>query len=210
MIDDIIQAAGSLNRVHEWPLLAIVAQRWEIPNLTKQCRDLVSLFCGSAETHVPEKLRGDLSDREWDIVQSLDLMGEEVLTMRRSYIERIFEALRILYHRPTPQDFPNALTDLNRDELDLMDTERSAMLLGMWPCDECKDIPAYVLLEELRQHLPWFTSPSSYAGCVETLLTLLRQVEVSIRVDGDRPGCNQLRHFCKKLLEKVTNEARTS
>lgn len=76
MIDAIIQAAGSLNRVHEWPLLAIVAQRWELPNLTKQCRDLVSLFCGSAETHVPEKLRGDLSDREWDFVQSLDLMSE--------------------------------------------------------------------------------------------------------------------------------------
>lgn len=130
--------------------------------------------------------------------------------MRRSYIERIFEALRILYHRPIPQDFPNALTDLNRDELDLMDTERSDMLLDMWPCDECKDIPANVLLEELRQHLPWFISPSSYAGCVETLLTLLRQVEVNIRVDGDRPGCNQLRHFCKKLSEKVANGARTS
>lgn len=130
--------------------------------------------------------------------------------MRRSYIERIFEALRILYHRPTPQDFPNALTDINRDELDLMDTERSAMLLSMWPCDECKDIPADVLLEELREYVPWFTSPSSYAGCVETLLTLLRLVEVNIRVDGDIPGCNQLRHFCKKLLEKFTNKPRTS
>lgn len=75
-IDDMIQEAGSLVRVKEWPLLAIVAQRWDIPSLTKQCRDLVSLFCEGGQTNMPEELRGDLSDREWGFVLGLDLMGE--------------------------------------------------------------------------------------------------------------------------------------
>ncbi|KAJ4327605.1 hypothetical protein N0V84_001995 [Fusarium piperis] len=201
-----ILGALSLNQVPEWPLLAIVAQRCEIPGLTKQCRDLVSLSCGAADTRVPEKLRGDLSNREWDFVQDLELVDEHVLTMRRDYVDRIFEALRILCFRPTPQDFQNALTDISRDKLNLMDIERSAMLLGMWPCNKCEGIPSTLLQEELGQYVPWFIHPGSYIGCVETLVTLLRQVEVNIRVHRDRPACNQLGHFCTYLLQKVTTE----
>lgn len=76
VIGSIIMGAVSLNQVPEWPLLAIVAQRCDIPELTKQCRELVSLFCASEQVHVPEKLRGDLSNREWEIVQGLGLVGE--------------------------------------------------------------------------------------------------------------------------------------
>lgn len=129
--------------------------------------------------------------------------------MRRSHVERIFEALRILCHRPSPQEFQNALTDIDRDELNLMDLERSAMLFGMWPCVSCRSIPSRTLQEELGQYVPWFTAPSTYVGCVEVLIILLRQVEVNIRVHGDRPGCNQLRHFCTYLLNKVTTEPKT-
>ncbi|RSM16934.1 hypothetical protein CDV31_004272 [Fusarium ambrosium] len=210
LIDGIIHKAGSLNRVPEWPLLAIVAQRCEIPGFTKQCRDVLGLFCSSGDKEVPEKLRGRLSAREWDLVKSLELMCEEVHTIRRSYMERIFEALRILCFQPTPQKFQNAMTDIDRDELNLMDTERSAMLLGMWPCSKCEGIPTGDLQRELMQMVPWFTSPGSYLGSVEVLLNLLRQAEVNIRVHKDGPDCNQLRHFCIFLLQKVTSEANTS
>ncbi|RTE71791.1 hypothetical protein BHE90_013801 [Fusarium euwallaceae] len=137
-------------------------------------------------------------------------MCEEVHTIRRSYMERIFEALRILCFQPTPQKFQNAMTDIDRDELNLMDTERSAMLLGMWPCSKCEGIPTGDLQRELMQMVPWFTSPGSYLGSVEVLLNLLRQAEVNIRVHKDGPDCNQLRHFCKFLLQKVTSEASIS
>ncbi|RSL69415.1 hypothetical protein CEP54_002247 [Fusarium duplospermum] len=109
------------------------------------------------------------------------LGSEEVHTIRRSYINRIFEALRILCSQPTPQRFQNAVADIDRDELNLMDTERFSMLLGMWPCGICKGMPADGLQGELKQLVPGFTSPGSYLGSVEALLNPLRQVEVNIR-----------------------------
>lgn len=124
--------------------------------------------------------------------------------MRRNYIERIFEALRILYLRPNVQNYPNTLANIDRDRLNLMDTERSAMLFYMWPCDECDDIPAEILLQQLRRFLPWFTNPSSYLGSVEGLLPLLLKVECSVRTIGNTPGsCNQLKHLWAKLLERI-------
>lgn len=129
--------------------------------------------------------------------------------MRRSYIERIFEALRIFCYRPNPEDYKEAVTDISPDDLDLKDIRRSDMVFGMWPCDECTDIPSDLLQEEFGFFLPWFTNPGSYRGCVDTLLSLLRQVEVNLRVDGNR-GCNQLKHFCTRLLDKVTREPKTS
>ncbi|KAI8714565.1 hypothetical protein NCS52_01176600 [Fusarium sp. LHS14.1] len=208
-IDGMIEAAGSLNRLHEWPLLTIVAQTWGIPNLTRRCREVLSLFCRDADTRVPEKLQGELTTREWIIVQGLDLMNEELFIMRRSYVERIFEALRIFCYRPNPEGYKEVVTNINRDDLDLMDTRRSDMLFGMWPCDECTDIPSDILKEEFKFLLPWFTTPGSYKGCVDTLLSVLRQIEVNLRVDGNR-GCNQLKHFCTRLLDKVTREPKPS
>ncbi|KAF5026538.1 hypothetical protein F66182_1398 [Fusarium sp. NRRL 66182] len=70
------QDAGYMYRVHEWLLLAVVAQRLGLQSVTRQVRDNLSLFYRMDQKDMPVEVRHSCKDREWSLIQDLGIIGK--------------------------------------------------------------------------------------------------------------------------------------
>ncbi|KAF4450883.1 hypothetical protein F53441_6060 [Fusarium austroafricanum] len=183
----LVERAGYLYRVKDWLLLAVVADRLELNNVMQLVRNNLSLFCRSDTKEVPGKVRDSIKDREWSMIQQLNMMDENMLDMRKFYVDDIFKGFRLLSHQLLYLDggiLPNE---------EILDTYEAWKVA---PCSYCLSISSEEFHQGLMAVHLWPLCAKSYRDCVIDLIHVIRDMEEKTIVGRH---CNQLAHFYDHL-----------
>ncbi|KIL91468.1 hypothetical protein FAVG1_05084 [Fusarium avenaceum] len=183
VIFDLGREEKYLYRVKDWLLFALVADRIDLYSVKMLVRNNLVLFCRSEQKSLPDEIKYSIGDEEWAKLQSLKMVDNAMLGMRKRYVDTIFKCLRLLSHQL--ENFEKGVL-LNEDDFDTYRQYRVA------PCSSCRTLSSYEYHRELRASRLWPLSASSYGDRVIDLIHAIYDMEENTLF---REHCNQLSHL---------------